>query len=139
MAIPGEHSYLPELRSDLRRGSIDRREFLRTATLLGVAAGAAYAMAGLPMPAQAQSDLPKGGKIRIGMRVQEIKDPQTISWVEPSNVLRNTVQYLTRTDPEQHHPSGAAGKMGGERGSEDLDADHPPGSEMAIRPAIHRR
>ncbi len=30
--------------------------------------------------------------------MQEIKDPQTISWVEPSNVLRNTVQYLTRTD-----------------------------------------
>ncbi len=98
MAIPGEHSYLPELRSDLRRGRIDRREFLRTATLLGVSAVAAYAMAGLPMPAQAQSELPKGGKIRIGMRVQEIKDPQTISWVEPSNVLRNTVQYLTRTD-----------------------------------------
>ena len=40
----------------------------------------------------------RGGKIRIGMRVQEVKDPQTISWVEPSNVLRNTVQYLTRTD-----------------------------------------
>ena len=78
--------------------SIDRREFLRTATLLGVAAGTAYALAGLPAPAQAQSDLPKGGKIRIGMRVQEVKDPQTIAWVEPSNVLRNTVQYLTRTD-----------------------------------------
>ena len=98
MALSGEHPYLPNLRSDLRRGRIDRREFLRTATLLGVAAGTAYAMAGLPMPARAQSDLPKGGKIRIGMRVHEIKDPQTISWVEPSNVLRNTVQYLTRTD-----------------------------------------
>src|SRR3984957_18271435 len=98
MALSSEHPYLPNLRSDLRRGRIDRREFLRTATLLGVAAGTAYAMAGLPMPARAQSDLPKGGKIRIGMRVHEIKDPQTISWVEPSNVLRNTVQYLTRTD-----------------------------------------
>ena len=98
MATPGEHAYLPNLRSDLRCGRIDRREFLRTATLLGVSAGAAYAMAGLAIPAQAQSELPKGGKIRIGMRVQEIKDPQTISWVEPSNVLRNTVQYLTRTD-----------------------------------------
>jgi peptide/nickel transport system substrate-binding protein len=105
MALSGEHPYLPNLRSDLRRGRIDRREFLRTATLLGVAAGTAYAMAGLPMPARAQSDLPKGGKIRIGMRVHEIKDPQTISWVEPSNVLRNTVQYLTRTDADNvTHP-----------------------------------
>ncbi len=98
MATSGEHPFLSNLRSDLQRGSIDRREFLRAATLLGVAAGTAYAMAGVPMPARAQSDLPQGGKIRIGMRVQEIKDPQTISWVEPSNVLRNTVQYLTRTD-----------------------------------------
>jgi peptide/nickel transport system substrate-binding protein len=92
IATPGEHACLPNLRSDLRRGRIDRREFLRTATLLGVSVGAAYAMAGLPIPAQAQSELPKSGKLRIGMRVQEIKDPHTISSVEPSNVLRNTVQ-----------------------------------------------
>jgi peptide/nickel transport system substrate-binding protein len=105
MATQSEHPYLPNLRSDLRRGRIDRREFLRTATLLGVAAGTAYAMAGLPIPARAQSELPQGGKIRIGMRVQEIKDPHTISWVAPSNVLRNTVQYLTRTDADNvTHP-----------------------------------
>jgi peptide/nickel transport system substrate-binding protein len=98
MTISREHPYLPELRQQLGCGRIDRREFLRTATLLGIAAGTAYAMAGLPTQARAQADLPKGGKIRIGMHVQEIKDPQTISWVEPSNVLRSTVQYLTVTD-----------------------------------------
>ncbi|HME21056.1 MAG TPA: ABC transporter substrate-binding protein [Acetobacteraceae bacterium] len=98
MTADREHPYLPRLRNELQRGRVDRREFLRTATLLGVAAGAAFAMAGLPEPVRAQNNLPKGGKIRIGMRVQEIKDPQTISWVDPSNVLRNTVQYLTRTD-----------------------------------------
>ena len=98
MTVSREHPYLPELRQQLGCGRIDRREFLRTATLLGVAAGAAYAMAGLPAPARAQADLAKGGKIRIGMHVQEIKDPHTISWVEPSNVLRSTVQYLTVTD-----------------------------------------
>ena len=40
------HSYIPELSEQLRKGEIDRREFLRTATLLGVSASAAYAMAG---------------------------------------------------------------------------------------------
>jgi peptide/nickel transport system substrate-binding protein len=105
MTAPREHPYLPSLRRELRRGAIGRREFLRTATLLGVTAGAAYAMAGLPATAHAQTVLPKGGKIRIGMRVQEIKDPHTISWVEPSNVLRNTVQYLARTDQDNvTHP-----------------------------------
>ncbi len=98
MTTAREHPYLPRLRDEFQQGRIDRREFLRTATLLGLAAGAAYATAGLSVPAHAETDMPKGGKIRIGMRVQEIKDPQTISWVEPSNVLRNTVQYLTRTD-----------------------------------------
>jgi peptide/nickel transport system substrate-binding protein len=105
MATRDEHPYMTHLRADLRHGRIDRREFLRTATLLGATAGAAYAMTGLPMPSRAQSELPKGGKMRIGMRVQEIKDPHTISWVEPSNVLRNTVQYLTRTDADNiTHP-----------------------------------
>src|ERR1700730_3013915 len=105
MTAPREHPYLPSLRRELQRGSIGRREFLRTASLLGITAGAAYAMAGLPEMANAQTVLPKGGKIRIGMRVQEIKDPQTISWVEPSNVLRNTVQYLARTDQDKvTHP-----------------------------------
>jgi peptide/nickel transport system substrate-binding protein len=105
MAAIREHPYLHELRSELQQGRIERREFLRTAALLGVTASAAYAMAGLQAPARAQTDLPKGGKIRIGMRVHEIKDPQTISWVEPSNVLRNTVQYLARTDQDNvTHP-----------------------------------
>jgi peptide/nickel transport system substrate-binding protein len=98
MTVSREHPYLPQLRQQLGCGRIDRREFLRTATLLGVAAGTAYVMADLPAPARAQTNLPKGGKIRIGMHVQEIKDPQTISWVEPSNVLHSTVQYLTVTD-----------------------------------------
>ena len=98
MTVDHEHPYLSQLRQQLRDNRIDRREFLRTATLLGMAAGAAYAVAGLPAPVRAQEEMPKGGKIRIGMHVQEIKDPQTLSWVEPTNVLRGCVQYLTVTD-----------------------------------------
>ena len=32
------HPYIPELCEQLRAGKLDRREFLRTATLLGVSA-----------------------------------------------------------------------------------------------------
>ena len=35
------HSYIPELVSKLRKGEVTRRDFLQTATLLGVSAGAA--------------------------------------------------------------------------------------------------
>jgi peptide/nickel transport system substrate-binding protein len=48
MATQDEHPYMTNLRAELRHGRIGRREFLRTATLLGATAGAAYAMAGLP-------------------------------------------------------------------------------------------
>ena len=41
-----EHSYIPTLKENFVKGKVDRREFLRTATLLGMTAGAAYAFAG---------------------------------------------------------------------------------------------
>ena len=41
-----EHSYIPTLKQQFAEGKVDRREFLRTATLLGVAASAAYAFVG---------------------------------------------------------------------------------------------
>ncbi|MBI3708895.1 MAG: ABC transporter substrate-binding protein [Proteobacteria bacterium] len=94
-----QHPYLPKLVDQLETGRIDRREFLRTATLLGLSAGAAYAIAGGidPLPALAQAAMPKGGRLRIAMRVHEIKDPHTITWVEASNLIRQCYDYLTRT------------------------------------------
>ncbi len=98
-----EHVYLPELREQLHRGDIDRREFLRTATLLGVSASAAYAMAGaidgqwLGKPAAA-AEMPKaGGTLRCSMRVQEMTDPATFDWTQRSNQARQIVEYVTVT------------------------------------------
>jgi peptide/nickel transport system substrate-binding protein len=82
---PGKlHPYIPELKELLRKGAIGRREFLRTATLLGASAGAAYAMAGLAggegaiRSARAAAETPKfGGNLRCSMNVMEITDPAT--------------------------------------------------------------
>jgi len=95
------HPYIPELKEQLRQGRVDRREFLRTITLLGVSAGAAYAMAGqilgqgLTAPARAQGK--PGGTFRYAMKVQEMTDPATFDWTEKSNVARHVVEYLTVT------------------------------------------
>ncbi|MGQ0663627.1 MAG: ABC transporter substrate-binding protein [Pseudomonadota bacterium] len=99
MTEPKEHPYLPKLVAQLEAGRIDRREFLRTATLIGLSASAAYAFAGVadPSGAQAQTAMPKGGRLRIAMRVHEIKDPHNITWVEASNLIRQSCEYLTRT------------------------------------------
>jgi peptide/nickel transport system substrate-binding protein len=92
---------MPELREQLGTGKVDRREFLRTATLLGVAAPAAYAMAskitGQPLVKKAKAQGKKGGTIRFAMRVQEMSDPSTFDWVERSNVARQITEYLTLT------------------------------------------
>src|SRR5437763_193259 len=98
-----EHGYIPVLKQQLADRRIDRREFLRTATLLGMSAGSAYAFAGkltggdLVAPAQAQTALPKGGTLRIGMRCQELVNPHTYSWIESSNSGRQHFDYLTVT------------------------------------------
>ncbi|HVF65971.1 MAG TPA: ABC transporter substrate-binding protein [Casimicrobiaceae bacterium] len=99
MSRSREHPYISRLKKEYNRGRVDRREFLRTATLLGVSATAAYGLLGLADPGRsfAQTALPRGGRVRVGMRVHEIKDPHTISWVEASNILRQNCDYLTRT------------------------------------------
>jgi peptide/nickel transport system substrate-binding protein len=98
-----EHALVPTLKRQLVERQIDRREFVRYATLLGMAAPAAYAfvakVTGAPLvaPAAAQGTLPKGGTLRIAMRCQDLKSPHTYSWVESSNSARQVVDYLTVT------------------------------------------
>ena len=96
-----EHSYILELKQQFTEGKVDRREFLRTATLLGVSAGAAYAFVGTvtgeDFVKPAKAALPKGGTIRISMRILDVKDPHTFSWVTDSNQVRQVCEYMSKT------------------------------------------
>ena len=104
MADKTQHCYIPTLQRQLAERRIERREFLRSATLLGMSAGAAYAFAGKITgesgEAQAQAALPKGGTLRLGMRCQDLTSPHTYSWVESSNAGRQHFDYLTVTGPD---------------------------------------
>jgi len=97
------HPYLSVLQAGLAEGRLDRREFLRTATLLGLSATAAYALAdklsGGPgvAPASAQTAMPKGGRLRISMRVFDVKSPHTLSATSASNIVRQSNDFLTVT------------------------------------------
>ena len=91
-----DHSYLPVLKQQLADKIIDRRDFLRSATLLGMSATAAYALAG-EAKAQTKPALRSGGLLRLGMRCQELTSPHTYSWVESSNSARQHFDYLTIT------------------------------------------
>jgi peptide/nickel transport system substrate-binding protein len=95
------HPYVPELYEQFRKGHVDRREFLRTATLLGVSAAAAYAMAGRvtgeSFVPRARAAMTKGGHLKCSMRVQEMTDPAKFDWTQKSNQARQVLEYLTVT------------------------------------------
>lgn len=95
------HPYIPTLAKQLGEGRVGRRDFLRTAGLLGVSATVAYGMAdkimGTSSAALAQTATPKkGGTLRVSMNVKEISDPATYDWSEKGNIGRHIVESLTQ-------------------------------------------
>ena len=111
------HPGVEQMKKSLADDKCSRREFLRTVTLLGVSATAAYSMAGkilgkdvLPdfiSSAQAATQK-KGGVLKWGMQVQEISDPATYSWTEKSIIARNIIEYLVETGPDNITRPGLA-------------------------------
>lgn len=103
------HPLMRALEDQLSAGKLNRREFVRLSTLLGVSAGAAYAMAGLPTPAFASDNTPypppnpeakTGGVLRVAHQVQKMEDPAAYSWIEMSNQSRHIIEYLAITGPD---------------------------------------
>ena len=97
-----EHKLIGSLKQQLADNVMGRRDFLRYATLLGMAAPTAYMWAGKiaggDMVSQARAqDMPKGGIIKIAQRVPKLDNPHTYSWVYDSNIARQVCGYLTRT------------------------------------------
>lgn len=106
MSEKWRHPLVTLAERQLMAGKTDRRDFLRTVTLLGVSAPVAYGLAGRILgkdffpPAAAQGTPVQGGILRCSMPVGEINDPALHSWNEPSNCTRHIVEYLTYTGPD---------------------------------------
>ena len=86
--------HLDVLKRQVADGRMNRREFVRLATLLGLAAPAAYALLGERAAVAAQDmAIPQGGTLRIGTRVKDLKNPHTYSWgAYDSNIARQVVE-----------------------------------------------
>ena len=101
------HPAVKDLKSDYDKGKLSRREFIRYVTLLGVSAVGATQMAGISIfsrPAHAAS-VKRGGTLRIAGSVMKMTHPAQLSWVTPSNQLRQVAEYLTFTDRDNvTHP-----------------------------------
>jgi peptide/nickel transport system substrate-binding protein len=103
------HPGVQQMEKALTAGKCSRREFLRTVTLLGVSATAAYGLVGKLVGNDGLPDIissahaatqKKGGVLRFGMQVQEMADPATYSWTQKSIVSRHIVEYLVETGPD---------------------------------------
>lgn len=98
------HPSVDGLVQQVQSGQIDRRSFLRTAALLGVSVASAGSLLGAA-EAIAQTTPKKGGTLRFACAVQEMKDPSLVTWIEASNLYRNSLEFLTEVDAENiTHP-----------------------------------
>jgi peptide/nickel transport system substrate-binding protein len=100
------HPGVRELKENLDKGMLSRREFLRYATLLGMSAAAASQMIGLTWPKKLfAADIKRGGVLKVSQQVQKIDHPARYSWLMPSNSMRMVFEYMTLTDPDNvTHP-----------------------------------
>ena len=100
------HPAVEELKQDLEKGHLSRREFMRYACLLGLSAAAAGSLAGLGWPRRAMAaEVNRGGVLKIASSVQKVTHPAQFSWVEPTNMFRQVAEYLTLTDKDNiTHP-----------------------------------
>ena len=99
------HPAIRDLQSDMKRGKMNRREFLRLATLLGASAATASVLAGCGSltaapNSSAAATVERGGTMRIGTAVQPIDHPARLAWIEGANQLRQVAEYLTETGPD---------------------------------------
>jgi len=96
MKVKKNHTRVLDLISDLKKGTITRRQFLRYASLLGFSAAAP---AGLTMvtPRKARA-VTYGGKLKVSGILTDLKHPAQAKWISPSQIFRHISEYLTFTD-----------------------------------------
>jgi peptide/nickel transport system substrate-binding protein len=104
--IKGFHPAILQLKANLDKGKISRRDFLRYAALTGISVAAAAGVGGIALPKRAFAAREKrGGVLRIAGPVQKITHPARLAWIAPSNQLRQVAEYLTYTDADNiTHP-----------------------------------
>ncbi len=94
MTMNKKHPYLDHLETQHKKGTISRREFIRLAACLGVGAGVGLTMPGLVKPALASAPK-RGGVLKVAAQVLKATHPAQISWIMPSNIIRQVAEYLT--------------------------------------------
>ncbi|PZQ46147.1 MAG: diguanylate cyclase [Rhodovulum sulfidophilum] len=94
-----DHPALATLLRSFRAGQLSRREFLATATALGLGASLARDVAGGLVLAQDVAPV-TGGRLRIAMAVMPAADPRLFAWPPQGNLLRGMLETLVRQEAD---------------------------------------
>jgi peptide/nickel transport system substrate-binding protein len=100
------HPAVEPLARDALQHRTDRRSVLRVLSWLGVSIASARGVLGIPAAAAAVGPAPRqGGTLRFVCSVQQMTDPAATTWIEASNLFRNSVEFLTYVDSDNvTHP-----------------------------------
>jgi peptide/nickel transport system substrate-binding protein len=96
---PTVHAAALAYAQEVAHGTLSRRAFLTRATALGVSATGAYGLIGAT-PAHAQTEVRRGGTLRLQMDVRAMKDPLTFDWPQMANIARGWLEYLVQYNPD---------------------------------------
>ncbi|MBW2632937.1 MAG: twin-arginine translocation signal domain-containing protein [Deltaproteobacteria bacterium] len=91
MKIQDLHPRILDLKSDLEKGKITRRQFLRYSTLLGFSAAASTGLMQMIRPQEAHA-VTYGGKLKVSGILTGIKHPAQAKWLSPSQIYRNIAE-----------------------------------------------
>lgn len=90
------HPMIPEMVNDYKKGKMDRRQFLRFSSFLGLSTIAAAQLGGFALPKKVFAAAPKrGGELIVAAKLQKITHPAQFSWIMGSNICRQVTEYLT--------------------------------------------
>ena len=103
------HPALPSLVEGLENKPQGRRQFLRTATLLGLSSSSAYLRASkilgddesiIPVATAQEPETARTQILRVAMTVPPIVDPAKYDFTEMANITRHCCEYLAYSDPD---------------------------------------
>jgi peptide/nickel transport system substrate-binding protein len=93
------HPVISDYAAQFKAGKLNRRDFIQSATRLGMSAGAAFAITGVTPSRQILAATPKkGGDFRVSMNVKDASDPAIYDWSEKGNVARHMCEPLVQID-----------------------------------------
>ena len=93
-------SQVKSMARSVRKGRLDRREFMALASIWGMSASAAAGLLGASAGPAAAQEPKKGGVLRIGQQILDINDPRTYDWPQKSNVARQFCEPLVRWEAD---------------------------------------